>query len=163
MLNPWENENIKQDSISIFHFILYIYNRRNCSCISNEFTTKVMLARFKTFLRCRWYDLKRHISFYFYLDIWLFLYEKKKNYIPIIIGYYYTSPEICPYKSNTLDWHVIPWDKMKNITWLCKWEGGAYYTRVIRVDKESEAHWLCSGMRIAYNSMCEQTTGIFSR
>ena len=30
---------------------------------------------------------------------------------------YYTSPEICLYKSNTLDWYVIPRDKMKNITY----------------------------------------------
>ena len=30
---------------------------------------------------------------------------------------YYTSPEICLYKSNTLDWYVNPRDKMKNITY----------------------------------------------
>ena len=45
----------------------------------------------------------------------------------------YTSPEICLYRSNTLDWYVIPWDKMKNITY-------GYATRAIRVDKESETH-----------------------
>ena len=30
---------------------------------------------------------------------------------------YYTSPEICLYKSNTIDWYVIPRDKVKNITY----------------------------------------------
>ena len=30
--------------------------------------------------------------------------------------YYYTSPEISLYKSNTLDWYLIQRDKMKNIT-----------------------------------------------
>ena len=30
-----------------------------------------------------------------------------------IKSFYYTSPEICLYKSNTLDWYVIPRDKIK--------------------------------------------------
>ena len=32
-------------------------------------------------------------------------------------SYYYTSPEVCLYKSNTLDCYVILRDKMKNITY----------------------------------------------
>ena len=32
-------------------------------------------------------------------------------------NFYYTSPEICLYKSNMLDWYVIPRDKVKNITY----------------------------------------------
>ena len=32
--------------------------------------------------------------------------------------HYYTSPEICLYKSNMLDWYVIQRDKMKNITYV---------------------------------------------
>ena len=36
---------------------------------------------------------------------------------------YYTSPEISLYKSNTLDWYVIPRDKMKNTTYGCANEG----------------------------------------
>ena len=34
-----------------------------------------------------------------------------------INNYYNTSPEICLYKSNTLDWYVIPRDKVKTITY----------------------------------------------
>ena len=55
--------------------------------------------------------------------------------------YFYTSPDICLYKSNTLDGYVIPRDKMRNIMYgYANERAGLIYTRAIRVDKESEIH-----------------------
>ena len=53
---------------------------------------------------------------------------------------YYTSPEISLYKSNTLDWYVIPRDKMNNMTYGYANEGRGLSTLVPRVDKASETH-----------------------
>ena len=47
--------------------------------------------------------------------------------------------------------------------WLCKWEGGAYYTRAIRVDRVWDTLIMQLRMRSAYDSRCKQTTGISSR
>ena len=43
--------------------------------------------------------------------------NKRFSHHDVIIFHYYTSPEICLYKSDTLDWYVIPRYKMKNITY----------------------------------------------
>ena len=72
-----------------------------------------------------------------------------------IIYIYYTSPEICLYKSYTLDWYVIPWDEMKNIMYgYANERAGLIYTRV---DKEFETLQL--RMRSDYDRRCNQTTG----
>ena len=50
-------------------------------------------------------------------------------------------PEICLYKSNMLDWYVIPRDKRKNIMYgYANERAGLIYTRAICVDEESETH-----------------------
>ena len=53
---------------------------------------------------------------------------------------YYTSPEIYLYKSNTLDWYVIPRDKVKNITYGYAIERAGLITRVQFVWIKSQTH-----------------------
>ena len=61
-----------------------------------------------------------------------------------IMIFYYTSPEICLYKSNTLDWYVIPRDKMKNITYGYANERAGLIIHAQFVWIKSLRHWLCS-------------------
>ena len=62
-------------------------------------------------------------------------------FLSVLKNCYYTFPEVSLYKSNTLDWYVIPRDKIKNITYGYANEGaGLTYTGAICVDKASETH-----------------------